>query len=414
MAAPIAVRIGLRYCLSRRRSGSVSLIAGIAMMGLVLGVALLIVVMSVMNGFDRELRQRILSIVPQISLYHSQGISDWPSVSDYLSNQVDLAGIAPFVELQGLISTRGKAEPVLIYGVSEAHEQQVSTLDDYLADNTLSQLNTRERSVALGRTLANKLAIDEGDKLTIVIPHSNTSSRSRVAPSVATLTVVDIFETQTEVDRSLLVMGLMSASSLSPQPGKVTGLRIRIDDLFQAPHVAQALKQQLPYGFYTQDWTRTHGNIYQAVQLSKQLVGLLLVLIIAIAAFNVVSTLVMVVVDKEGAIAILRTLGATRGEIMWVFIVQGVLIGVLGTLAGCVLGLLLAVSVPSLVNWVESLFQVTFLKADVYPISYVPVDIVTTDVVVIAGVSLLMSFLATIYPAFKAAKVQPAQALRYE
>ena len=411
MYNPVTFFIGLRYILARKRSHSVSFIAGIAMAGLILGVALLIVVLSVMNGFDKELRERILKIVPQISLYHSQGISQWQQLQPELIAHSKVVAAAPFVELQGIISAGKKAEPALIYGVTATHEGDVSIIQRYLTEGTLAALNARPNTLSMGKGLAEKLGLAVGDSVTLVVPKSGQQRR---APSIAMVDIIDIFTTQTELDQSLVLMGLAPAAGLTDDPTTITGMRIKVEDLFSAPLVADELRQSLPYGFYTSNWTRTHGNIYHAVQLSKKLVGLLLVLIIAIAAFNVVSTLVMVVVDKQSAVAILRTLGMTSREIMIIFIVQGAVIGVVGTVLGTVLGLGLSLGVQGFVDVIESLFGVTFLKADIYPISYLPSQIVYSDVMMVAGVGLLMSLLATIYPAWKAASIKPAQALRYE
>ncbi|ODS24614.1 hypothetical protein AB835_02480 [Candidatus Endobugula sertula] len=403
--------LGLRYTLSRQRCRSVAFISRIAMVGIILGVALLIVVLSVMNGFDRELRERILSIMPQITLYRSGGIEDWRPLRLQLLEFEQVVAAAPFVELQGMANVGKQTEPLLIYGVDAKLEVNVSIIHQFLQAQTLEVLNANANAIVFGQTLAEKLRVVEGSVVNLIIPRAEGQLKT---PAIRRVTVVDILTTGTEVDGTLALMGLQAAAELSLNNQVISGLHIKVDDLFTAPIFARQLEAQLPYAFYTTDWTRTHGNIYYAIQLSKKLVGLLLLLIISIAAFNVVSTLVMVVIDKHSDIAILRTLGLSARKILTIFMVQGALIGIIGTAIGTLLGLLLALSVEELVVFIESLFSVHFLSSDVYPISYLPSKIAWLDVVFVIGISLLMSFLATLYPAWRAAKVNPAEALRYE
>ncbi len=402
--------IGLRYAGARQRNQLVSFISAISILGLVLAVALLVVVLSVMNGFDRELRERILGVLPQASLYHRDGIDDWQSLQQQLLGNPQVRAASPFVELQGLLSVKQEVAPVAIYGVAAAEEAKTSSIGDYISPEEF-RLLAQGDALLLGRGLADKLALEVDDKLLLIVP---SGGGARQAPKLQSLRVAAIFTTGTEVDNSLALMDLMAASALSGQPSRVTALRLQLDDLFAAPQVVRQIVHNLPYGYYSSDWTRTHGNLFQAIQMSKKLVGLLLVLIIAISAFNVVSTLIMVVVDKQGDIAILRSLGTSTREIMGIFMVQGSLIGVVGTALGLALGLLLSLVVTDLVQGLERLLDLQFLKSDVYPISYLPVDVRWQDVVLVGGVALLMAFMATIYPAWRASRVQPAEALRYE
>ncbi len=402
--------IGLRYAGARQRNQLVSFISAISILGLVLAVALLVVVLSVMNGFDRELRERILGVLPQASLYHRDGIEDWQSLQQQLLANPQIQAVSPFVELQGLLSVKQEVAPVAIYGVAAEEEAKTSSIGDYISPEEF-RLLAQGDALLLGRGLADKLGLQVGDKLLLIVP---SGGGARQAPKLQSLRVAAIFNTGTEVDNSLALMDLMAASTLSGQPGRVTALRLQLDDLFAAPQVVRQIVHSLAYGYYSSDWTRTHGNLFQAIQMSKKLVGLLLVLIIAISAFNVVSTLIMVVVDKQGDIAILRSLGASTGEIMGIFMVQGSLIGVVGTALGLLFGLLSSLLVTDLVQGLERLLDLQFLKSDVYPISYLPVDVRWQDVVLVGAVALLMAFLATIYPAWRASRVQPAEALRYE
>lgn len=427
----ISLLVGLRYTLARQRSRSVAFISRVAMLGIVLGVSLLIVVLSVMNGFDKELRERILRIMPQVTLYHSQGVEDWSSTRQQLLANDQITEASPFVELQGMANKGKNTEPLLIYGVHPELETTTSIIHTFLQPDTLSRLagegdtfaegvvaekaeaerKEAGKSVVLGYNLAESLGVTLGDTISVIIPRAE-GQQERVA--VSRLQVIDILKTGTEVDRSLAIMGLKAAARLSVHPSRVSGLHIATNDLFSAPYIAQNLQSQLPYGFYTTDWTRTHGNIYYAIQMSKNLVSLLLMLIIAIAAFNVVSTLVMVVIDKQSDIAILKTMGASRQQVLGVFMVQGMIISVIGTIIGVVLGVILAVSVQDLVVLIERLFNVHFLKSDIYPVSYLPSDLLLSDVLLVVLVSIVMSVLATLYPAWRAARVAPAEALRYD
>ena len=410
LQSPIAL-IGLRYAGARRRSQLVSFISAISILGMTLGVSLLVLVLSVMNGFDRELRNNILGLMPQGAVYHRYGIEDWPKLQKEFLAKPGVAGAAPFVQLQSLLSHGKNVAPVNLYGVDIEQEKQVSVLPARLAPGVVAGLSENRANIAIGTGLAKTLGVVEGDRLTLVVPASQPQSRT---PKVRIFTVLGIFDTGTEVDNGLALVNLAQAQSMSSTPDRVSGMRLRLHELFAAPNIVAELVRALPYGYYGSDWTRSHGNLFQAIQMSKNLVGLLLFLIIAIAAFNVVSTLIMVVVDKQGDIAILRTLGASSGMIMGIFMVQGSLIGLIGTGLGLLVGCLLCAVVPGAFQAFESLFEVQFLKADVYPISYLPVDLRMSDLLLIATVALVMSFVATVYPAWRASRVEPAEALRYE
>lgn len=414
MINSVSVLLGLRYTLARQRSRSVAFISRVAMIGIVLGVSLLIVVLSVMNGFDKELRERILRIMPQVTLYHSEGVADWPSLREQVMENDEIIAISPFVELQGMLNVGKNTVPALVYGVDKDLEKTTSIIHQFLKPDTLSVLSGSDSSIVLGLHVAEKLAVNVNDTISLIIPSAEGFGRPSQGATVRRLQVVDILKTGTEVDNSLAIMGIDVAAKLSAYPERVSGLHINITDLFLSSSIAQQLQSQLPFGFYATDWTRTHGNIYYAIQVSKNLVSLLLLLIIAIAAFNVVSTLVMVVVDKQSDIAILRTLGASNQQIIAIFIFQGAIIGIIGTAIGVVVGILLALSIQDIVTFIESLFNVHFLKSDIYPVSYLPSQLLWEDVIFVVVVSVLMSLVATLYPAWRAAKIQPAVALRYD
>lgn len=410
----LSVFIGLRYTGARRRSQLVSFISGISIAGLIVSVALLVVVLSVMNGFDKQLRERILAVVPQASIYHRDGIEDWLALREQLLNADGVADVAPFVQLTGMARRGGEVAPLTLYGVEPEYERGVSAIESYLSAAELSQLQSSGEGsgkILVGAGLAEKLSVGIGDRLTLIIPDNSTDSRM---PNIQGLEVAGIINTGTELDQALALTSLGTAKWLSGFPDRVSGLRLRVDDLFAAPNIVYSIIRDLPYGYYGMNWTRSHGNLYQAIHMSKKLVGLLLILIIGIAAFNVVSTLVMVVVDKQGDIAILRTLGASTQKIMGVFMVQGSMIGFIGTGVGLILGVIIAWWVPDLIAWLEKLLDFQFLKSDVYPISFVPSQILWQDLLAIAATALILSFFATLYPAWRASRVKPAEALRFE
>jgi lipoprotein-releasing system permease protein len=403
--------VGARYGISRRHSQLVSFISRLSTAGLVIGVALLIVVMSVMNGFDRELRERILGILPQAMIFHREGIAEPDALIAQLKQDKRIIDAAPFVQIQGLLSYQKHVAPVNLFGIDPAQEAKISVLEQYLPSGSFAQLNQHASAVIIGQGVADKLQAKAGDKITLIVPRS---SDTNAAPGILMLEVVAILKSNTNVDQSLALMNLSAASQASEFPGKVSGIRLKLGDLFVSQEVVFKLINELPGGYYGSDWTRTHGTIYEAIHMSKQLVGMLLFLIIAIAAFNLVSTLIMVVVDKQGDIAILRTQGASSKEIIGIFMVQGGLIGLTGTSVGAILGVLLSYVVTDAVGGFERMTGIQFLHSDVYPISYLPSDLQWIDVLQVSLTSLVICFFAALYPAWRASRVQPAEALRFE
>ncbi|GAA5317187.1 MAG: lipoprotein-releasing ABC transporter permease subunit [Candidatus Pelagadaptatus aseana] len=403
--------IGLRYTGSKSSSQLVSFISAISIAGLGLGVGLLLTVLSVMNGFERELEQKILGVLPHGALYHRYGIEDWHSLQTDINRHPNLIASAPFVELQGMLSKGKKVVPTAIFGIDVQQESQVSDLSQYISSTQQKQFAENPESILLGRGIANSLSLEVGDRIQLIIP---SQSDHRAAPKFKAVTLAGLIQSNTELDHSLALLHLEAASALSAFPGRVSGLRVKSMDLFSAPETLYQLSRELPYGYYFSDWTRTHGNLYHAIQMSKNLVGLLLFLIVAIAAFNVVSTLVMVVVDKRADIAILKTLGASRSDILAVFMVQGSMIGVIGTVIGLVLGFLGSLSAQSLVQFLESALGITFLDSAIYPINYIPSEIWLSDFITVGIASLLLGLTATIYPAWLASRTEPSEALRFE
>lgn len=413
MINKLTVLIGARYGISRRHSRLVSFISSLSTMGLIIGVALLVLVLSIMNGFDRELRERILGIMPQATIFHREGIVDPAPLIEQIKQHPQVLGAAPFVQLQGLVSHRKRVAPVNVFGIDPQQELAHSALTDYLPAPVFDALTQGSQGLVIGKGIATRLQVKEGDRLTLIIPARN-DGYSDNAPGISMVEIIGVLDSGTEIDQHLALMGLQQASELSLFPGRVTGIRIQLHDLFAAPWLVNAIVNDLPDGFYGSSWIRTQGNLYEAIQMSKRLVELLLFLIIAIAAFNLVSTLIMVVVDKQGDIAILRTLGASTAEIIGIFMVQGGLIGIIGTSLGVLVGVVLSLYVTDFVQWLERVFSIQFLQSDVYPISYLPSHLEWADVGQIALTALVISFCASLYPAWRASRVQPADALRYE
>lgn len=411
----LSFTIGLKYTFSRKKNSQknqlVSFLSGVSICGLMLGVGLLLAVLSVMNGFDRELREKILGLVPQAVITHADGIEDWPSVVKQLEEQPGVIAGAPYNELYGLIARGKEAFPAVVFGVDVEREPKVSLVADYIPQDILALLATTESALVLGADLAGKLGVAAGDKVMLVVPGKDSATQ---AASTGYFEVLSTIETQTELDSNFALTSLAATQSFLPYGDRVSGVRLKLDNIFNAPMVVYSSVNALGAGYSGNNWTNTHGNLHHAIKMSKNLVGLLMSLIVAIAAFNVIATLILVVVDKQGDIAILRTLGLTTRQVMAVFVVQGCLIGLIGTLAGVVLGGFLSLVVEELVRAIEWVFQIQFLKSDVYPLTYLPSEILFSDVWRVSITALALCFLATLYPAWRAGRVQPAQALRYE
>lgn len=415
MFRPLSLFVGLRYTRAKRRNHFISFISLSSMLGIALGVTALITVLSVMNGFEKELRMRILSMASHLSIMSMGGdLSDWRSVADAVQHFPHVVGRAPYIQAEAMLINGQFVSGAIIRGVLPSEEPQVSELAEKMRAGSLDALKEGEFGIILGKELAVSLGLWVGDKVTVVTPQASVTPAG-ILPRLKRCTVVGVFQIgMYEYDKTLAVMHIKDAATLFRMGKDVSGLRLKLDDMFNAPAVSRELTKALPGTYMIRDWTQQHTNFFRAVRTEKTVMFIILMLIIAVAAFNIVSALVMVVTDKRSDIAILRTLGASPATIMRVFMVQGTIIGAVGTLLGAIGGISLALNVETLVPAIERLFHVQFLSPDVYYISELPSDMDWSDVGRITGVAFLLSLLATIYPAWRASRTQPAEALRYE
>ena len=411
--------IGLRYTRQRtngRRNHFISFISLISLLGITLGMTALITVMSVMNGFQKEVRTRILGVASHIQVSGADGkLADWQRVAGEAGKHPQVEAAAPYVNAQGMVSFDQVVRGVLVRGILPDAEDKVADLGRMMKSGKLEQLAPGEFGIVVGVELARTLGARKGDKIVLISPQGQVTPAG-VLPRLKQFTVTGIFEAgHFEYDSALALIHLADAQKLyRMQDDQVSGVRLKLRDLFQAPRVARELTTMISADTYISDWSRQNANYFRAIQIEKRMMFIILALIIAVAAFNLVSTLVMAVTDKQADIAILRTLGASPGSIMKIFMVQGTVIGVVGTLLGVIGGVLLAYNVESVVALIERAFSVQFLSREVYYISEIPSDPQLADVVWVAVVSLVLSLLATIYPSYRASRVNPAEALRYE
>ncbi|MES0872660.1 lipoprotein-releasing ABC transporter permease subunit [Sinimarinibacterium thermocellulolyticum] len=415
MRNPYELHAGLRYTRAKRRNHFISFISLASMLGIAIGVTALITVLSVMNGFERELRTRILGMAAHATISgFDGGLRDWPGVAAIAAQNPDITGLAPYIEGEGMVRVGQALSGTLLRGVLPEEEVKVSDIGQHLVAGSLDSLQAGAFNIVLGYELATALGATVGDKIDLMIPQASVTPAG-VLPRFRRFTVSGVFRVgMYEFDRGLVVVHLADAQALLRMDDTVTGVRLKLADMFQAPRVARELAGELPGMFYVNDWTRSHSNFFRAVRTEKMVMFIILSLIVGVAAFNIVSTLVMVVQDKQADIAILRTLGATPRSVMAIFMVQGSIIGIVGTLLGVAGGIALALNVESLVPLLERLMGQQFLSPDVYYISDLPSELKSSDVVRIATLSLALGLLSTLYPAWRAARVQPADALRYE
>ena len=418
MQIPYELALGWRYTRAgraTRRNGFISFISGVSMLGIALGVAALIIVLSVMNGFQKEVRDRMLSVVSHIEIFEpgNGALPDVNRIMGEVRRHPQVVGVAPFVAAQALLARGEDMKGVLVRGIDPAREPEVTDLAGVLKDTVLSRLQPGSFGIVLGGELARMLGVREGDVVTLIAP-SGQVTPAGVVPRLKQMTVVGLFDSgHYEYDSALAMLHVDDAARIFRLEGP-TGIRLKLKDLHEARTVVDELGPMITGRVLLRDWTRQNRTWFAAVQLEKRMMFIILTLIVAVAAFNLVSTLVMTVTDKRADIAILRTLGASPASIMGVFMVQGAMVGVIGTLAGLLLGLGVAFNIDVLVPALERLFQASFLPKDIYLISRMPSDPQSADILPVAVISLVLSFLATIYPSWRASRVNPAEALRYE
>lgn len=415
MIRPLELFVGLRYVRARKRDHFISFISLISIVGIVLGIAALITVLSVMNGFGKELRGRILGVVSHATITQQDGrLGDWQNVAQRARQNPRVQAAAPYVLGQAMAAHGKQVNGVFVRGILPAQERTVAEIADKMVEGQLDALTPGEFGIVVGSALAWKLDLRVGSQVSIVVPQAQATPAG-LLPRFKRFTVVGIFRIDMyEYDSGLVLTHLDDAAKLYQLGDDVSGLRLKLDDMDMAPIVAEQLSAQLGPDYRARDWTREHGNFFRALKIEKTVMFIILLLIVTVAMFNVVSVLVVIVTEKQADIAILRTLGLTPRSIMGVFMVQGAVVGVLGTLLGTGIGVLLAYNVEPIVQFLEQVFRMSFLSPDVYLISELPSDIHWDDVLMISGSSLVLALLSTIYPAWRASRVQPAVALRYE
>ena len=415
MFKPLILYIGLRYTRAKRRTQFISFITLTSVLGIALGVTALITVLSVMNGFEAELRERILGMTSHATVTGLDGkLDDWQKLDQIINHYPHIEGAAPFINGQVMINADRRVSGSMLRGILPALEHNVSEVAGKMKAGSLDQLVEGSYNIVLGAELAGHLGVMVGDKITVISPQVN-STPAGILPRMRRFTVTGIFQVgMYEYDRNMAIIHLADAAKLFRLGDSVSGLRLKLDDLFNAPQIARSLAQELYSDYRVSDWTQAHSNFFRAIKTEKRVMFIILLLIVAVAAFNIVSTLVMVVTDKRGDIAILKTQGLPSSSVMGIFIVLGGVIGVVGTLLGTAGGIALALNVETIVPAIEQFFEVQFMAADVYYISELPSKLEWADVYSIAAMAFMLSLLATIYPAWQASKVNPAEVLRYE
>ncbi len=415
MIRPLELLIGLRYTRAKRRNHFISFISATSMIGVVLGVWALITVMSIMNGFHKDLRDRILFVVSHVTVSDISGsLADWQGVSTLVAGNPEVQAQSPFILGQGMITKGSEVTGALIRGILPEQERQVSEVLDHIIEGNPDALRAGDFGIILGDTLARILGVKVGGKVTVVAPKGKVTPAG-LLPRLKRFTVVGLFKINMhEYDSGIALIHIEDAARLLGMKNEVSGLRLKLNDVDLAPRVSYQIVQELPPNYRIRDWTQEHANFFRALEIEKRVVFIVLMLIIAVAAFNIVSTLVMIVTDKQPDVAILRTLGMSPGSVMKVFMVQGTVIGVVGTLLGAGLGVLTALNVRTIIPAIERFFNTELFPVSVYVITDFPAELRWLDVTWVVIISLILSFLATLYPAWRASRVQPADALRYD
>ena len=415
MYRPLELFIGSRYLRAKRRNHFISFISFISVFSLALGITLIITVLSVMNGFQFEIKNRILSMTAHATVLELDGkLRDWEKVEDELKDQPEIQGSAPYVQGQAMIVHGKQVTGAMLNGIAPHLESKVSKIADHLQDTNLDTLKSGEFGVLLGSDLANYLGVDVGEKITVITPEA-TVTPAGIVPKFRRFTVLGTYSVgMPQYDRNTAAIHIEDAKRLFRLGDAVSGLRLKFEDLFDAQEITYHLRELLGGTYWVTDWTYHNRNFFRALKMEKTMMFIITIIIVFVAAFNIISMLVMVVTEKQSDIAIMRTLGISPRSIMGIFIVQGTVIGLVGTLLGALGGVLLASNLESLVRIVEKIRGVKFLSPDIYPISDFPSDVVPSEVITISVIAFVITVLATIYPAWKAARTQPADALRYE
>ena len=414
---PYELFVGLRYTRAKRKNHFTSLISFISIIGFALGVAAIIVVLSVMNGFQTELRNSILSVASHIEISESNNqLSNWQNVAAQVKTHPKVVASAPYVAAQGMLSYDQAVQGAVVRGILPSAEDKVAEIGQHMRAGQLADLRAGEFNIILGADLAYLLGVGVGEKVVLMAPQGQFTPTG-VVPRIKQFKVVGLFQVgNQEYDAALALIHIDDASKLYRMGNNVSGLRLKLTDLFDAADMTSQLSLQLnPQGrYFVSDWTQQHANFFKAIQMEKRVMFIIMVFIVLVASINIVSTLVMAVTDKRADIAIMRTLGAAPRSIMSIFIIQGALVGIMGTLIGAAIGVLIALNIGTIVPFIEGLFHVQFLAKDVYMISEVPSQLEWSDVTIVVVVSFILSLLATLYPSYKAAQINPAEALRYE
>ena len=409
------LKVGLRYTRARRRNRFIGVNSAVSMIGIAVGVWALIVVLSVMNGFQKEVRTRILGVVSHLQIVADDNrLEDWQGVGKIAAQHPRVIATAPFVQAQAMLSNGQSMRGAAVRGILPAEEEKVADLARHMRTGSLEELRGGDFGVVLGADLARALGVLRGDKIALIAPQGIVTPAG-VIPRLKQFTVVGLFEAGlVDADSGLALIHMQDAQTFYQLGPAVSGVRLKLDDLFASRAVAYELLSKLPPNVFASDWTRSHANFFRAVEIEKRMMFLILGLIVLVAAINIISTLVMAVTDKQADIAILRTLGAAPRSILQIFMVQGMVLGVVGTAVGVIVGIITAINIDVIVPAIENAFNIKFLSKEVYLIPDLPSDLQMDDVVSIAVMALVLSFVATLYPSWRAARVNPAEALRYE
>ncbi|WP_223670732.1 lipoprotein-releasing ABC transporter permease subunit [Kangiella shandongensis] len=415
MRLPFSLFVGLRYTRAKRRDHFISFISLISMIGIALGVMVLITVMSVMNGFERELRDRILGMAPHVLVSNIGGpIEDWQQLEEVVLQNPGVVGASPYIQSETMFQHLGQDHFGLMQGVLPEKIGEVTVVKENMRNGSFDSLQEGSYNIILGASLARSLAANVGDKITLMFLKEARMSIAGINPRAKRFTVTGIFETRSEADKGMAFVHLKDAAKILRMTDGVSALQLKTQNVMKVHQVTESISKTLDYNYFVTNWTRQHQTLFNAIEMEKRIMFILLTFIIAVAAFNIVTSLVMLVNEKQADIAILRTLGASPSSILRIFMTSGIINGIIGTGAGVILGVLLALNLPDIVSWIEVTFNTSVFPKDVYFINFLPTELIADDVIKIAGAAFGISILATLYPSWKASRTQPAEALRYE